>query len=108
MKAQSRADTAVGLQRPTPTPVRIPSPAAPGDDDPDALPPTDLITWAQFAAEMDRTPHPVDRRELQRRFRAASRPVWAIPGRRGELVSRSDALEVHRDLVRTRQRAGAA
>ncbi|MGW4803070.1 hypothetical protein [Kitasatospora sp. NPDC004272] len=104
MKARQPADSAVGPRSPSPKPVA--SPAAPGEVD--QQPPRDLVTWAQFAEEMKRTPYPVDRRALQRHFERAGKRAWMVPGQRGWLVSRSDALEVHRDFVLSRQQAVVA
>ncbi|RPE27218.1 hypothetical protein [Kitasatospora cineracea] len=120
MKAQARADTAAGPRRtiPAPVPHQPPDPYPAAEPEPrtaaagvaagPAARPTDLVTWAQFAEEMKRTPHPVDRRKLQRLFREAGGRVWVVPGQRGERVSRSDALELHRDLVLAREQAVVA
>lgn len=118
MNPQARADTAAGPSSlPTPTPASAPArPAAGEQSDPEepgpsgrpSERPTDLVTWAQFAEETARTPHPMDRRELQRFHRRIGGRVWTVPGLRGERVSRSDALELHRDMVRARQQAVVA
>jgi len=62
-------------------------------------PPPDLINWNQAEAAVATSPHPMSARDLRRKYKAADRPLYKIPGRRGEHVSRSALLEFHRDLV---------
>jgi hypothetical protein len=61
--------------------------------------PPDLITWNEAAAVVATSPHPMSARDLRRKYKAADRPTYRVPGRRGEHVSRSVLLEFHRDLV---------
>jgi hypothetical protein len=61
--------------------------------------PPDLVTWSEAEAAIATSPHPMSARDLRRKYKAADRPLYAIPGKRGEHVSRSAILEFHRDLV---------
>jgi hypothetical protein len=63
-----------------------------------AVPP-DLVTWNEAEAAVATSPHPMSARDLRRKYKAADRPLYAVPGKRGEHVSRSAILEFHRDLV---------
>lgn len=62
--------------------------------------PTDLMTWAEAEVAVASSPYPMSARDLRRKYRAADRPVFLVPGLRGERVSRSCLLEFHRDLAR--------
>ncbi|RPE39820.1 hypothetical protein EDD90_2838 [Streptomyces sp. Ag109_O5-1] len=65
-----------------------------------ARPPADLVTWAEAEAAVATSPHPMSARDLRRKYKAADRPLYAVPGKRGEHVSRSAILEFHRNLVK--------
>lgn len=61
--------------------------------------PPDLVTWNEAEAAIATSPRPMSARDLRRKYKAADRPTYVIPGKRGEHVSRSAVLEFHRDLV---------
>lgn len=63
--------------------------------------PTDLVTWAQAAAELAGGPHPMSERDLRRRYKADERRrTWRLRGQRAEYVSLAAVFEFHRDLHR--------
>ena len=62
-------------------------------------PPMDLITWNQAAAALRHVKPPISARDLRRKYKdGGRRPVYAIPGVRGEHVSRGAVLEFYRDM----------
>lgn len=62
-------------------------------------PPTDLITWNEAAAVFQHVTPRISARDLRRKYKADGRRlVYAIPGVRGEHVSRGAVLEFYRDM----------